>query len=189
MLVAALLGSVSANEYLALRFLEHYGWVSALAGIAATLIVAAAVLVTGRRPGATVLRALAVLVWLVVVIAGFLWGGLVDSFAPRRISTDVRAVSPDNRFEIVYQVEQDKATGARFDLLRLRSRAGLFSRESPWDPGICVGQAADVVSKIQVDFLDGRTIRYVTANGVATIVTFDPRTLKPDHFVNVCPSP
>jgi hypothetical protein len=189
LLMATVVGSTPsfAGEYLALRFLEHYGWVSALAVSAATLIVTAAILVTPRRPAATILRVLSVLVWLLIAVAGFLWGGLIDSFAPRRISTHVVAVSPDNRFEVVYQVEEEKATGARDDLLRLRSRAGLLSRESPWDPGICVGVGADVVSRIHVEFLDNHTIRFVTPNGVATTVTFNPNTLKPDRLVDVCP--
>ncbi|MGI5236876.1 hypothetical protein [Dactylosporangium sp. CA-139066] len=104
--------------------------------------------------------------------------GLSTDGAPR--STTVLAVSPGGGFEVV-DLQYDAGFTYVRDVLRIRSRAGLRSRESA-QALACFGrpveqqaEPADVLRSAR--FLDDGTVEVVTGDGGAWTTQFDPHTM------------
>lgn len=174
-------GYVNHSGYLALRFLQHAVVVAVSAATAAALLFVAGWLVTRKRPASIIIRSIAGV--LAVVLCGVctLWSVAIDSLQSEILKVEVLAVSPDGRFEVIQVVTKDWKGGMNTDL-RLRSRAGLLSRESEWALASCNGNTTD---RLRADFADSRSVR-VDAGGATVTVGFDAETMKPDRSVNVC---
>ena len=102
----------------------------------------------------------------------------------------VFAVSPQGRFELVRAVYEHPVWQGDFEAVKIRSRAGLASRESV-DEVLRCGPAYErfrdvftywIVTAEKVSFVDETTIR-VTSGGPTQLVRFDAGTLRTDRTV------
>jgi len=99
----------------------------------------------------------------------------------------VVAVSADGRMEVVgFGVGSDDSDGGANEY-RLRSRAGLLSRESPRELACMADWAGSSQIKVsQVRFTSDREVDLHTSDGAAWTIAFDPRSLTPAHKVSNC---
>jgi hypothetical protein len=181
------LGAASPTGYVALDAVVGSGTFLLVAAVAAGVaIVAAGWLVFGRGPAAIVVRILTCLLAVVVVGIGGLYGLLKSGFSGEVLATEVVAVSPDDRYEVILRKEKDYK-GARHDVVRLRSRAGLLSREADTDLATvrCVDGIADT-GRMRVAFTADRQVVFAQVTGPDATVTFD-EALRPTAYVSFCP--
>jgi hypothetical protein len=113
-------------------------------------------------------------------------------------SSEVFAVSPQGRYELVWGLHDYPISTGRYETVRIRSRVGLVSRESVEDLVRCedskvgrrwVTTASSLVAAGDVSFVDETTIR-IASGGTREVVRFDAATLRFDHTVilRYCPS-
>jgi hypothetical protein len=129
-----------------------------------------------RRSTVVALTVLATAITLVVCMCGgaFDLARLVLPLGPTGEQAVV-AVSPDGLHEVV--ALQYSGVPDFTSILRLRSRAGFWSRESPHDLA-CVSEHLPG-SEVEVRFVDSHTIEIRTDDDDPWTTTFDPRTLQP----------
>jgi hypothetical protein len=112
--------------------------------------------------------------------------------------SEVFAVSPQGRYELVWRLHDYPLTSGRYETVRVRSRAGLASRESAEDLVRCddsdvgrwwVTTASSLIAAGDVSFVDETTVQ-VTSGGSTQVVRFDAATLRVDRAVILrhCPS-
>jgi hypothetical protein len=150
--------------------------VPAVGGAGCGLLALAGWLAIRRRSPAITLTVVATVLAVVVCTCGgaFDLGRLAFLFGPTG-KTEVVAVSADGSLEVValqYSVVPDYTS-----ILRLRSRDGFWSRESPHDLA-CVSEHLPGES-VDVRFVDAHTVEVRADDGKAWTTTFDPRTLAP----------
>jgi hypothetical protein len=181
------LGVVAPTGYVVLDAVVDSGPLLVVAAVVAGVSIGVAGwLVFGRGPAAIVVRILTCLLAVAVVGLGGLWGLLKSGFSGEILSTEVVAVSPDGRHEVILRTEKDYK-GGKWDVVRLRSRAGLLSREADTDLVTvrCVGGIADA-GRMRVTFTADRQVTFEQVNGPAVAVTFDD-ALRPTAYVSFCP--
>lgn len=164
---------------------QHGVVLAAFPATAAALLFVAGWLITRKRPASIIIRTIAGVLALLLCAYGTLGGFVLEGLRSEILKTDVLAVSPDGRFEVVRLHTKD-LKGAEHDDLRLRSRAGLLSRESPTEFAWCTTGPADA-DRVRADFVDTLTVRVVGTNDVPVSVTFDAETMRPDRYVDLCP--
>ncbi|GAA1404511.1 hypothetical protein [Catellatospora coxensis] len=164
---------------------QEYGGVISLG----LLFVAGALFVVGAR----LLRfrsqwartTVVVLPSLVGVVGLCAWGGYVYMEPMFRSGpVETLAASPDGRFEVVGQSEGFITT---FQVLRLRSREGLLSRESP--EIACFGNGTMDSPEVllgRLAFTGPAQVTLWSDDGGVGVVDFDPETLQPAHPYDRC---
>ncbi|MEU7819947.1 hypothetical protein [Catellatospora sp. NPDC049133] len=122
---------------------------------------------------------------LVGVVGLCAWGANVymgSMFRPG--PSETLAVSPDGRFEVVGRKEGFLTT---FEVLRLRSREGLLSRESP--EIACFGNGTMDSPEVLLErlaFTGPTQVSLWSDDGGIGVVDFDPETLQPAHPYDRC---
>jgi hypothetical protein len=187
-LLATALGS---QRYLLLMPL-HTWLARAIVATASPLLLGVAWFLTKRGRRATIACVVTTVLLQIVGLgagAAALFLSNVESERPI-YGPEVFAVSPQGRFELVRAVYEYPIWRGDFEAVKLRSRAGLASRESVMEVlrcGPAYQQFRDVftywiVTAEKVSFVDETTIR-VKWGGPPQFVRFDAETLRIDHTV------
>jgi hypothetical protein len=130
---------------------------------------------------------------------GVLWtvySGLSGEHSVR--DSQVFTVSPQGRFELVWELHEFALWPGRSESVLVRTRAGLASRESVEDLMTCRNsslelwpepRAVTLASAAELSFVDETSIR-VRSGGSTQLVSFDAETLRVDRAVSLqyCPS-
>jgi hypothetical protein len=191
--VAGLLIATALGSQRYLLVMPLHTWLArAIVVVASPLLLGVAWFLSTRGRWATIVCvATTVLVQIAGLVAGA--GALLlsnlDSERPI-YGPEVFAVSPQGRFELVRAVYEYPIWASDFETVKIRSRAGLASRESVAEVLRC-GPAyvrfRDVftywlVTAEEVSFADETTVR-IKWGGPTQFVRFDADTLRLDHTV------
>jgi hypothetical protein len=136
------------------------------------------------RITAVCLTALLVAVAVAVAPAG---GSLVSFFAPvTHGPAHVVALSADGRLEVAWMGVADDSDSGAVEY-RIRSRAGLLSRESTRELA-CMADwsGSSHIMANEVRFTGDREVELRTSDGALWTIAFDPRTLTPARTLSNC---
>jgi hypothetical protein len=179
--VVALIAYLDDHHFVYLRLVAH-----PFAGIAAGAILCA----LAARLGLQSRGAVVVIQWLAVAIAvtSLVLGARVAKQKAQFVEVRGPVVASTTGYEVI---QYNSPTLYRIDsvVLRLRSRAGLASREGAVDlacfavpgPGIATSSIFDGAS-----FLDSGRVELRTRDGMRWIVAFDGKTLRPVNRLDRC---
>jgi hypothetical protein len=186
-LALIVLSFVAPTGYVVLDLIIDNSPFVVLTAIAAGAAIAVAGwLVFRRGPAAITMRIVTGLLAVVVLVAGVFLGFAKSAFAADVLSTEVIAVSPDGRHELVL-LETKDWKGTRHHEVRLQSRAGLLSRAA--DTNLvdirCLVGSADP-GRMRAEFTGDRQVSFMHDSGPDVTVTFDD-ALRPTEPVSFCP--
>nr|BFE57698.1 hypothetical protein GCM10020063_022240 [Dactylosporangium thailandense] len=188
----AVAGAITAGNnpkhYVHLMPYGRPGAVVTVLVVAPLLLEAAAWLVLRNRIARGISAGIAVVLALAMCAEGARFTAGADSFGtdPRRVT--VLGVGPGGRFELVRL--QFSSIGLGADIVRVRSREGLRSREAGQDLACFVvpfdHDAAPERTFASARFVGGTTVEVTTADGTAWTTAFDQQTLLAAQTLSYC---
>lgn len=182
LLAVLVLGVPNQGNLLVLRPLQRTWIVPCLGILAGVLLLVGARLVSRSRPASVVIPVVVGVVAVPLCAVAVAWGLFFVNFRNEILREEVLGVSPDGRFEVVRQDITDWKDVPGTEL-RIRSRAGLLSRESALPLASCEG----VPAGLRTEFLGDGVVQLSVPDGRSRRTSFDPHTLRPAHLLTVCP--
>jgi hypothetical protein len=178
-------GMTNPRRYTVLLPLERPVVATVALVTGALLVGVAVVLATARLARGAMFGWILGLAVLAAVCFGLPWFAADRFFGARTSAPQQLAVSPDGGFEVVKSTVD--SFGHEQTVLSLRSRAGLFSRESPVPLAECGHDPfGPEMPPESVRFTSGNTVAIPVEGESTVVVTFDAETLRPDRTVQMC---
>jgi hypothetical protein len=184
----AIAAGTNPRHYVHLMPYGRPGVVVTVLVVASLLLGAAAWLVLRNRIARGIAAGATVVLALAMCATGAQFTAAADAFGADPRSVTVLGIAPGGRFELVRLEYSSIGLGA--DIVRVRSREGLRSREAGQNLACFVvpfdHDATPDRTFATARFIGGTTVEVTTADGTAWTTAFDPHTLLAAQTLSYC---